>query len=379
MINRAMWPAAALLAGLLPPAVLAGESAGVSAKYKALKCPTTTLGSTWAILQRDGANRPTEPYLSSLGHGEAGTGMVGSPTFRIAGDSIAFTVRGHDGQGGGENFVALVDARKGETLMKTPAPGDDALKERSWDVSKLKGREVRIEIRDGDAGGAFAWLGVEQIDASPALKVDFRRGIPHGWVRPERKASVRYETVAGGIPFKRNANAFTLIGKTGSTEIPCGFAAGRLFFLGCTVGGGRPLKTYGAIEIHYQDGSPEVFPLICGFTLDGQHKLPSRSMALFVHPSADPYQHYLVIAPRQAVIEKIRLVADPGPVPRITAVTCRTAAESDRLMALPETELPTLEAAWIHAHTISVRHPDLRQIMEVIRRDHKLPSAHTSR
>ncbi|MHC4175979.1 MAG: hypothetical protein ACYSWU_00635, partial [Planctomycetota bacterium] len=210
--------AAALLGGLLTMAAMAQETGRVSAKYKALKCPAPTLVTTWAVLERDGANRPVEPYLSSLGQGESGTGVVTSPPFRIAGDTITFTICGHDGQGGGrgENYVALVDVRKGRTLMKTTAPGDDALKERSWDVSRLKGMEVQIEVHDGNRGSAYAWLGIGRIDAEEAMKVDFHKGMPKGWERPQRAADVRYEPVAGGVPFKRNANMFSLIPTAGS-------------------------------------------------------------------------------------------------------------------------------------------------------------------
>ena len=378
MIDRA-WMAAALLGSLLPVMATAQEITAASAKYKALKCPPTTLGTTWAILEHDGANRPAEPYLSSLGQGEAGTGMVSSPQFRIAGEKITFTLRGHDGQGGGrgENYIALVGVRKGRTLRKTTAPGDDALKELSWDVSKLKGTEVRIEVHDGNSGGAFAWLGVGRIDAGTSLKVDFRQGMPKGWKLPQPKGNVRYETLTGGVPFRRNAAAFSLIPKTGAVELPCGSAAERLYFLGCTVAGGKALRTYGGIEIHYRTGSPDVFPLMCGFTLDGQHKLLSRSKAIYLHPSADPFQHYLVIGPRDEVIEKIRLVVNPdgGPIPRITAVTCETAAENDHLMPLPKSAFSAEEAAWIESHRISADSPKLGRIMEEIRKAHKMPSA----
>ncbi len=383
MMKKTTRVAAALLGAVLPVVAAGQETAAVSPKYKALKCRPPTLGTTWAIVERDGANRPVEPYLSSLGQGESGTGVATSPPFRIAGEKITFTVRGHDGQGGGrgENYVALVDVRKGRTLMKTMAPGDDALKERSWDVGRLKGMEVRIEIHDRHGGGAFAWLGVQRIDASPAMKVDFRGGIPEGWDLSQRKAIVRYETLTGGVPFKRNTAAFTLFSKTGSSEILCGFPARRIFFLGCTVAGGKALKTYGGIEIHYRTGSPEVFPLMCGFTLDGRHKLLSRSMAMYLHASSDPFQHLLAIAPRDEVIEKIRLVADPnrGPIPRITAITCETTAQSDRLTALPDVAPSTVEAAWIHSHSISTRHPGLGPVMETIRRVHRLPAAATSK
>ena len=378
MIKKTTWVAAALLISVLSVVAMPQEPTSLSAKYKALKCPAAMLGSTWIILERDGANRQVEPYLSSLGLGEAGTGVVTSPPFVIASSTITFTLCGHDGQGGGrgENYIGLAVAHDGKTLVKTEAPSNDAMQERSWEVSKFKGVEVRIEVHDGNSGGAYAWLGVGRIDASPAMKVDFRQGLPKDWERPERAAGVRYELVAGGIPFQRNALAFTLIPKTGTAELPCGFVAERLYFLGCTVGGGKALITYGGIEVHYQTGSPDVFPLMYGFTLDGQDKLLSRSKAMYLHPSADPFQHYLVIAPRDELIEKIRLVANPdkGPIPRITAITCETTAENDHLMPLPESSPSAEEVAWIASHSVSADSPELGQIMQEIRKAHKMLS-----
>jgi len=343
----ALW--IALLSGLLSTAAIAQDDAPVSTVYKALKCDAPTLATTWAIAQKDGANLPVEPYLSSLGQGESGTGMVTSPPFVVASDTITLNICGHDGPEGGrgENFVALVDARKGNVLLKTMAPGGDALQEHSWDVSKLKGVEVRIEVHD----------------------------------RPERKADIRYETLAEGIPFKRNAAAQSLIPNSGSVEIPCGFAATQLFFLGCTVSGSKPGTTCGGIEIHYRTGSPDVFPLMVGFTLDAPYKRLSPSQAMHLHASADPYQHYLAIFPSGEVIEKIRLVAQPGrtPIPRITAITCKTTAESDRLMRLPDSAPSTLENDWMGSHTISARWSKLDQVLHTIRKDHRMSPAPTSK
>ena len=219
MLEDTPW-IAAIAAVVLPFTATAQENSNVSARYKALQCPLPSLGSTWAVLERDGANRQVEPYLSSLGQGESGTGVVRSPALTIGAETITFTIRGHDGQTGGcgENYIALVDARKGKTLLKTPPPQTDALKQHSWDVSRFKGMEVRIEIHDGNAGGAFAWLGVGQIDASPGMKVDFRQGIPKNWDRPQRTADARYELLTGGIPFRRNTAAYSVISKTQPTE-----------------------------------------------------------------------------------------------------------------------------------------------------------------
>lgn len=358
---------------------LVQDARAAASRYKALKCPTPSSDSTWAILDRNGANAQVTPYLSSLAQGESGTGVISSPPFIIGVDEITFTICGHDGPSGGQgkNYIALVDARKGKVLLKTPPPQHDAMQEQSWDVSGIRGVEVRIEVHDGDSGGGFAWMGIGRIDAGDALRVDYSKGMPEGWEQPEKERDRHFETITGGVPFVRDATVFTLIPKEGSVEIPCGFAADRLFFLGCTVNPFRPLETYGGIEVHYRNGSPEVFPLMCGFTLDGRCKRLSPSPAMHLHASGDPYQHYLVVEPRSDVIEKIRLVAEPErfPVPRITAITCETDAESERLVDLPNIRLTSEASAWIESHGISTDAPDLGEVMEAIRRSHKMPPA----
>jgi hypothetical protein len=365
-----------LLNSALAAVALAESNTAVAQTYKALKYAPTASSGTWAILERDGANRQVPRYLSSLGGGETGTGLIASPPFQISVDTIAFTICGHDGPSGGQNknFVALVDSRKGQTLQKTTAPGNDAMQERSWDVGKLRGREVRIEVHDGDSGPAFAWLGVGRIDAGDSLRVDFRNGLPDGWIAKAEPAKQRPEVLRDGIPFLRHPSEYSLVPLSGLREIPCGVAAQRLFFLGGTVASGRPLETCGSIELVYRSGPPESYPLIYGYTLDLAGKLLSKSKAMHLHESADAFQHYLVIAPRADVIDKI--VFRPSPehtaIPRITAVTCQTQAAGENLEPLPDGKLDAAEEAWIHSHTIAATSPDMEPIKAEIRRTHKL-------
>jgi len=372
---------AAVLGGLFACVALSQEGAGrdgpgTSREYQALKCPAAPSLGTWAILDFDGARRKVDPYLSSLGGGELGTGRIVSPAFAVSGDAITFTVCGHDGQGGGQekNFVALVDARTGDTLQKTAAPCSDAMQERSWDVASLRGREVRVEVHDGVAAGGYAWIGVGRIDAGPPLQVDFRKGLPEGWEVVARPEEDRTELVAGGVPFRRRAAVYSLVPRQGAREIPCGFRAKRLFILGGTAQRGKPLETYGSIEIVYREGPIERYPLTLGYTLDTELKLLSKSKAMYLHASGDVFQHYLVIGPRAEVIEKIVLRAseEHDVVPRITAITCQASASSDHLAPLPGGKPDAGEAAWIESHTITANSPDMDQIAAEIRRAHKM-------
>jgi len=366
------------LLGVLLSILGAGEAgSGHSATCKALKhVPAASAAGTWAILDRDGANRAVEPYLSSLGGGESGTGVMVSPPFRVAGPTIAFTICGHDGPHGGQkkNFLALVDAKSGAILMQTMAPGCDPMQKRSWDVGPLRGREVRVELHDGDSAGAFAWLGLGRIDAGDGLRVDFRRGLPEGWKPRVEPKAPRTEIVRGGVSFLRYPAQYTMIPARGAQELACGFAAKRLFFLGCTVPSGKPLEVYGTIEIVYRQGPAERYPLMYGYTLDLADKMLSKSKAMHLHESADPFQHYLVVTPRADVIEKIILRRDPQKdvVPRITAVTCQTQAASANLEPLPDLALDAAQAAWVRAHALSAASPKLDQVIAEIRRAYKL-------
>ncbi len=366
---------ATLLGDFLALVALA-DSTAAAQTYKGLKYSPSPSSGTWAILERDGANRQVPRYLSSLGGGEAGMGVIASPPFRISVDKIALTICGHDGLSGGQNknFVALIDSRKGLTLHKTTAPGNDAVQERSWDVAKLRGREVRIEVHDGDSGGAFAWLGVGRIDAGDPLRVDFRSGLPKDWITKVQPNRDRPEVLRDGIPFLRHASQYTLVPALGTREIPCGFTAQRLFFLGGTAANGRPLEVCGLIDVVYRDGARDSFPLMVGYTLDLAGKMLSKSKAIYLHESADPFQHYLVIAPRADIIDKIvfRPAPDHAALPRITAVTCQTQAESENLEALPDGKLGAEEEAWTKSHTIRASSPEMKQITAEIRRAHKM-------
>ena len=348
--------------------------------YKALR-PSPPAVAAWAIMDRDGANRAVTPYLSSLAAGEQATGGIASPPFKVAASVIAFTICGHDGQGGGQgkNCIALVDAETGATLRQTFAPGSDAMQPGSWDVGALRGRNVRIEARDGVAAPVYAWLGVGMIDAGPDMKVDFSQGLPEGWravaAREEKRSERDVALVAGDVPFLAT-RAYTMVPPTGAAEIQVGAAARRLYFLGATVARGTPLETYGRIEIAYRDGAVDKVPLLYGFTLDGEYKLASPSGAAYLRPSADPFQYYFVVAPRAAVIETIRLAREPGrgETPRITAITCETAQASDTLEALPDRAPSAENEAWCEAHAISAGAIDLEAIKAAIARAHRLPS-----
>jgi hypothetical protein len=373
MQRRLVLSAALVL--LVAATASAAETSAV--KFQALKCPAAVAATdTWTVADRDGANRQVDPYLSSLGAGETGTGVIVSPSFRISTPTITFTICGHDGPQGkqNKNFIALVDVRKAQVLRQTPAPGGDAMKAESWNVADYRDREVRIEVRDGIAEGAFAWMGVGRIDAGEGLKVDFKNGLPKGWTTQSAPAAEpKTEVLAGAVPFERLVSDYSVVPAAKAQEIVCNFAAKRLYLLGCTVPGGVPGTQCGAIEIVYRGGDKETIPLILGFTLDASGKQISRSKITRLSPSADPFQHILAITPKADAIEKIVLRRDPKQeyAPRITAITCETDASAAKLKPLPAAANAEGRTQ-IQALAVSAASVKVDEIVPEVRRIHKV-------
>ena len=361
----------------------AATSASAESRYYGAQC-SRVFPKNWGICDRDGANRPTEPYLSSLVGGEQATGAIGSPPFKLSVDRVRFTIRGHDGQGGGrdQNFAALIDNNTGETLLKTPAPGNDALQDREWDVAEFKGRTVRFQLVDGNGDGAFAWLGVEKIEAGPELTIDFRQGLPKNWdtAAGEQDQTARRSTdvTDGPVPFRVFQDAFTWIPSRDVGRVNVGCEVERVYLLGCTVPDGRVLETYGHLDLVYADKSKETFPLVFGFTLEGRYKTPTKSDAAQVLPIGDGTRYLVAIRPKQAELARIELRRAAGELPRpqISAITCRLASATEApktLQPLDAVGATPADTEWLASHTLSAAGPPPLELADEIRRAHGVP------
>ncbi|MBN2293096.1 MAG: VCBS repeat-containing protein [Pirellulales bacterium] len=341
-------------------------------------------GKPWGICKRDGGNRPTEPYLSSLVGGEQQTGAIGSPPFKLSVDRIRFTIRGHDGQGGGrnQNYAALIDNKTGKILRKTPAPGNDALQACEWDVADLKERTVRFQLVDGNADGAYAWLGVEKIEAGPELTIDFRKGMPKNWdtTTGAKDQTARRSTIitSGPVPFREFQDAFTWIPDRGAGLVSVGCEVERIYLLGCTLPAGRVLETYGYVDLVYADKSKDTYPLVLGFTLEGSYKTPTKSDAAHVLPVGDGTRYLAAIQPRKQKLMRIvlRRGAAELPRPRISAITCKLAATTKApktLQPLDSVKATPADDKWLASHTLSPDGPTALKLADQIRRDHGVP------
>lgn len=118
-------------------------------------------GVTTARTSSDGVGG--SPMFSSFETGEQRTGLYRSDSFE-AGDSLSFFVAGHDGFPDKPlkkaNFVRLRDAASGEILREASPPRNDVAQKVEWQTADLKGRNVFVELVDGDTATAYAWMAV---------------------------------------------------------------------------------------------------------------------------------------------------------------------------------------------------------------------------
>jgi hypothetical protein len=135
---------------------------------------------TWGVLDRDGANRPVGPYLSSLAGGEAGTGALRSAPFVLPAGLAEYRFDAC-GWGAASGFY-LCDAATGEVLRQAAPPGQDAFKPVVWPVGDLAGRKVYFRAVDAVSAAGYAWLGCRAVPLTDGKPTVLQRGKPaEGW------------------------------------------------------------------------------------------------------------------------------------------------------------------------------------------------------
>lgn len=289
----------------------------------ALSIPSAGMGS-WAVLTHDAIGRPTTPYLSSLGCGEAGTGTIESPSFAITGSSIRMAARGWDGRYGdlGRNRIELIDQATGEVLRATRPPLSDLPQRIEWRVEDLQGRRVFLRLVDGDGEKTFAWMGVDEVDAGPAFHTKFTSSVSlNGW-RAHIRPPMPVEQF--GTPFLCYPSSVTPDG--GSLRVDLGIKLRRLLLLGMNPPDRWVLvgDSLGSIVVKYADGVTERYPLIIGESIWWGRRFAKYPEPFVSYPKAraafrasirlypaGPVDNGLYIAaikPRNAVISSIEVV-----------------------------------------------------------------------
>ena len=123
----------------------------------------------WRFSTRRGAGDGRQSILlvSSFPAGEQSTGIFRSASFKLP-KSFGFWAAGHDAPPGrplaGKNFIRLRDGGSGKVLRQASPPGHDIAQRIEWDTAGEAGRSVFVELVDGNAAEAFAWLAVGDFD-----------------------------------------------------------------------------------------------------------------------------------------------------------------------------------------------------------------------
>lgn len=140
----------------------------------------------WASLHADGSPQPDDPwtlqlrasqdgdkasgFYSSLPKGEQRTGVYRSQPFP-APKELTFWCAGHSGIPGeklnGKNAIRLRDAATNELLQEANPPRNDMAQLIKWNTATVAGRQVVVEIVDGDTGSGYAWLAVGRFSYPP--------------------------------------------------------------------------------------------------------------------------------------------------------------------------------------------------------------------
>ncbi len=128
----------------------------------------------WVIQERQSADGKKAPFLSSLPKGEQRTGILRSRAF-AAPAKLSFFIAGHCGQPGTDapvrNHLRLRDAESGAILKEITPPREDTAQRMDWDLSEFTGKQVSLELSDGDDAGGYAWFAVGRFEPA-VLSVD---------------------------------------------------------------------------------------------------------------------------------------------------------------------------------------------------------------
>ena len=161
-----------------------GDAPGLEAKRWAVSLATPLLpaapaanaaawrpdpaGRAWGLQPRpcnDGVR--SAQLLSSHTLGEQYTGVLRSEPFTLPA-SLSFFLAGHNGQPPKPreplNFIRLVLVDGGAEVARALPPRNDTAAKITWDLPAHSGKRGYIEVVDGDAAMAYAWLAVGRFE-----------------------------------------------------------------------------------------------------------------------------------------------------------------------------------------------------------------------
>ncbi len=134
----------------------------------------------WTVALRKCADGGEAQVLQSMKQGggdeERRTGALRSKPF-AAPAKLSLWLCGHRGtpksKAHDKSLVRVVDAQSSAVLASAFPPRSDVCQRVEFDLAAHTGEQARIEIVDGDAGAAYAWLGITRIEPAVVSVDDF--------------------------------------------------------------------------------------------------------------------------------------------------------------------------------------------------------------
>ncbi len=118
---------------------------------------------SWTVEQLPCQDGQTADVYSTRPRGERATGIHRSGEFVLPA-MLSFFCAGHCGPPDRPchalNKVRLLDGQTGSVLAEADVPRNDTAQRMEWDLSGHEGRTGYLELADGDAGDAYAWMAV---------------------------------------------------------------------------------------------------------------------------------------------------------------------------------------------------------------------------
>ncbi len=196
---------------------------------------------TWVVQKRLCADGRNESFWCSLPNGEQCTGILRSQAFTLPGE-LSFYMAGHAGfprsPAHKRNAIRLRDAETGATLREAFPPRNDTAQRVEWSLSDIAGRPAYLELEDGDAGTAYAWLAVGRFSldalnaggqANPQRAADLIAAVRLEGLAPRLKsqladansaAATRAAAVAALIALDEDPLLTTLVPLMGDPAVP---------------------------------------------------------------------------------------------------------------------------------------------------------------
>ncbi len=174
-------------AGQIAQRLIAAVSGSEEAGWTVIPAPPTP--QAWARQERACTDGKKTALISSFGtSGETYTGTLRSRAFPMP-EKLRFFLCGHRGPPDQpehkKNFARLIDAATGAELARAYPPRNDTAGPVEW--SATPGRQVRMELVDGDNGAAYAWLAAGRFEPAgldgPGELMNSRDGMAHALAR----------------------------------------------------------------------------------------------------------------------------------------------------------------------------------------------------